>query len=483
MNVWLLANVGQRDLYVDGRAPEVPKKGMSEPAGNVLPLRQLGKQILGNHEAWRGRLSAPMLESAVRHILETVSGAPLRVILFATDQADSPHRENDTIETAKVLAKWLPERLPAVASVEVRRIQDSPQDYDRMLKAFESLVPHAGGTGPNALVYVEISGGTPACNMALTLTAIRRFRERCRQIYVPQRGQLGELELGRNLLESYRAEAAGRMLDSYDFAGVADLYGDETPGRLAAYAVARGNLDLEGAEKILQQIEASAGAEGTLIEEIRKLRRQTDRLRREDKPAQLCELYWQLDIKWKRNEFADGLGRLHHLDESFLHVLVERLGVMTRKRENGADKWKDFYDSLREVGLYEIVYKKRDPEGPPTRVILRSILKHAIDQMGSGEWRGRDPGISLEDLKQAKNVLDTYDKTGDLRNNTLAGHGFTGVSRDVIEKTAGKTLENILASYATILTMVGADVRPQTNPFDDVRKLILTCITQAAGAQ
>src|SRR5579883_2281222 len=100
----LLANVGNRDLWVDG-------KPLSAPAlraqGEALfkELEHHPRQVLP-------RLDAPLLRPCLDLLLErSDSGGEIeRVVLYATDQpleVQPDFRNRDTIWSARVLERWL----------------------------------------------------------------------------------------------------------------------------------------------------------------------------------------------------------------------------------------------------------------------------------------------------------------------------------------------------------------------------------------
>jgi hypothetical protein len=97
-----VANVGNRDLWLDG-AP-IPAE----------QCRQRGQEILADYDAYRDRLSAPILEAGLRYVLDHHTDGPGPLVhLFATNQSETagPYRDKDTVDVARVLKRLLPERL------------------------------------------------------------------------------------------------------------------------------------------------------------------------------------------------------------------------------------------------------------------------------------------------------------------------------------------------------------------------------------
>jgi hypothetical protein len=111
MTILLLANIGNRDVWVDKEAP-IP--GDIHPVWNQKASRRaLGEALQQNWVDCRLYLSLPIIGKAVDHILQQ-EGRIDRVVLISSDQSESEgvskhHLAQDTCELAPVVGRLLEE--------------------------------------------------------------------------------------------------------------------------------------------------------------------------------------------------------------------------------------------------------------------------------------------------------------------------------------------------------------------------------------
>lgn len=461
MDVWLIANVGQRDLQLDGRPLD------------AKCLRAEGARIEGEYEALKDKVSAPMLSAGLAYIRSRVDGAKVRVLLVATDQEDARFREGDTVTCAGALKRLLTQRYGGlVARVQVRTAAQPPNLYDRMLHFYEThglarLEPDA------EQYYLLLAGGTPAANAALLLAGVWRFREKVCALSVGEgAGQVRPMDVGRRIVASYRTDRVKELLERRDFAGAAALLGPDTrAGRAADAAAKRLSLDFAPCLVVLDRLLAEGG--GSAPAEIDVLYAETQRLAAGERTAVMREVYWNAMVKWRRDEYADFLGRVWRLQEAALQEAVGRVcGLDLRDKYvsgRAFEKW------VRErPALLECLEKKsREPVG---RIEQSSWLLGVILEGLIALESNRADAVVLRACHKAVRLLDGL---RNLRNKCVLAHGFEGLSRKAIldqietgdEQLLYKELEALLAVWNAV---------PGLDPYEQFAAAIMKLMAESA---
>ena len=464
--VLFLANVGNRDLNVDG-----------QPVSDDHRAR--GEAILADYAAYAGRLSAPILEVALQRVLrEGTADQPLLVTvgLFGTDQPSSAgsHRRRDTAPFAHVLARYLPERFPpqqrqvhghVEKPVLVRTIDENPSYYDAMYEWFGTQLARVEPARFDCC-YVSPVGGTPAANFGLLLRAIERFERRCQVLYVPEGGrQPVVLDIADHLVQRVVRARARDAIERYEFARAADLLqetgADPALIALAEHTAHRLHFDFEQARAALDA-PATKSARNECRELMRRLNEGLDALLDGEPCALVAELYYNLLVTYEQGRYVDFLARLFRLHEALLRLLVEKTLGLPTDEEKGrahpaytagieqAPALKAFLDQRSERGVF-------DATRPPNRWALEQLATYAVTQAGAASpWPELAAG-----LKRIQALAD-------LRNKSIGGHGFRGVSRAVLGRAYRGDL---LADLATMMALL--NVSAEASPFEQVRRALL----------
>src|SRR5262249_26469774 len=186
-----------------------------------------GEALLANYEVVRCELTAPILSAGIAHVLR-VGGKIARVLLFVSDQPDPPttpvhHWERDTIAFGKLLQRLLREQFgDRVEQIQCEPIRLNPADYNRMLPCFAERLPVLLPPGQADVVYIAPVGGADASNVALPISAVRCYRDRCQFIYVMPDGQVHLLSLHQELLGDYARQEAAAHLRRHDYAALGE---------------------------------------------------------------------------------------------------------------------------------------------------------------------------------------------------------------------------------------------------------------------
>jgi len=444
VDAWLIANVGQRDLHLDGRPLEAKR------------LRIEGERVEREYGTLRERISAPMLFAALDHLRSMPEKAQVRVLLVATDQADPRFREGDTVNCAAVLKRVIADRGMA-SKVLVRTAGDQPNLYDRMLeyyrsRALQRLEP------PGERYYLLLAGGTPAANTALLLAGVWRFGEKAHALSVGEdTGRVRPMDIGRRIVASYRRDRVNELLERRDFAGATALLDAGSSARLVADAAAkRLNLDFEPSRNLLGETLSEIG--GSAPAEIDALYAEAQRLTDDDRAAVMREVYWNAIVKWRREEYADFLGRVWRLMEASLQEAVGRVCGLNLADEHGTRA--DFERWVRERPALVALIEKELGE-PLRRVKQSSWLLGVV----LGWIVAQNPPDLPDALRNCHNAVQTLDRLRSLRNDCVLAHGFKALSRDAILARLENPEEGfLLNSLVSLLAVWG--VTPGNDPYE-----------------
>lgn len=489
MNVLVLCNVGVRDVALDGAL--------------LSRVREDGRRYLEQYEEVAPRLSFPIIEPILRYILGREGGRIDRLVLYGTDQPDPGHQAQDTVHTAALAARRLPEIFQgAVARAEAVPIQGiNPSLYDEAFELFHSLL----GSLPHEDVgtcYVVICGGIPACNTALLLQGVRHFGPRLRVVYKPDKGEPQELRAGQQVIVAFREAAAMEHLRRLDFAIAVPLLKelDAESGlvELVRYAEQRLAFDFASAQQAL----LDALREGTTaVREFvnKRLRHDLDPLlqpgeSQERFRALLRELVWNASITFQHRRYADFLARVYRFQEAVLRYLVETVfGLATSlgpdEREANQARWEEAIQANRALLAF---LESREVEGRPLdwrsigRPTYKALLAYAA-QGGSGldaEGRPLVPPNTQPRLHALLDRVNALDRLVELRHRTIIGHDFVGISEEQVlahykgTRAADGRARTPVEGMEEILHML--DIRVDDNPYQAVSEFVVSRLHRGA---
>lgn len=446
MLVWLIANVGQRDLQVDGCPLDAHR------------LRDDAARVQREYDALRDRVFAPMLSAALDYLRSAAQSVEVRVLLLTTDQTDPRFRDGDTVICGNVLKRFLTDRYPSLVSkVLIHTTNHPPHLYDRMLEDFRSLLL-TRLEPPGERYYLLLAGGTPAANAALLLAGVWLFAEKAHALTVGEdTGRVRPMDIGRRIVASYRRDRVCELLTRRDFAGAAALLDADSPARIVADAAAkRLNFDFSPSAKMLGDLLAQRG--GALPPELDPLYADAQRLADHDNPAVMREVYWNAMVKWHREEYADFLGRLWRLIEASLQEAVGRISGINLTDKHASAKAFDAWVQTRSDLLDHL---NRETGRPPAQRIEQSawllafILGWLVDH---------DPAAKSDPFRACHHAVQALAPLRALRNKSVLAHGFQGLSKESILNELPSPQETaLLDSLARLLSIWNID--PGSNPY------------------
>ena len=350
-NALLIANVGNRDLMLDGE--------------KIEPARPRGTEILDRFVEFRERLGAPILEPIIRAVMLDEPRS-LDICLLCTDQPEGPpdsrHRSRDTIEFGKILVKRLPELFPE-AKIAIRPYvmpvgAARPNVYDEALPWIDAAIEKAAQETPvPRRVYLGLSGGIPAMNTGLLLRALHRFGGTLHVLYsdegsrkaIYQRiaGTMSRVERlaeARAFVERCEFDHARTTLESAGF---------ETLALACAGAAERVMFNFEAATRYFNRLKK---IDHDLAVRLKSVEPRLDALQAADSDrVRLVELFHNAELAKIQGAWIDYLGRMRALFELatfFYAEKVLRVPLLPRKERNKfdvLDLLKQNYQANREL--------------------------------------------------------------------------------------------------------------------------------------
>lgn len=434
METVMLANVGVRDVRLDGELLQSP--------------REDGQRLLGEWPGIGPRISLPLIEPLIAFVKDRWRW-PEAVVLFATDQpssAPAEHRARDTVHCAELAKRLLNDRYKELkGKVFVRATRDeNPALYDEALSYFRRTLRSTGrpfGGATEAIVCPV--GGTPAMNTGLLLAAAERFGVRCWAVYLPEgAARPVRMNIGEALYRARLVRLAGDHLASHQFAAatrvMAEMGLEETavPMALAESCLRRLNFDFEGAAAALEA--AYSGAEPAQRRLMERLSDEARRLATGDQRLLLLELARSMEVVFQQGAYLDYLARLVRFAENLARYLVEtHLPPLRyeaddpRAQSQREEVFQAHPDLLDYVGQVRI-------SGQPLRytqsnfVTLQELVKYILADRPRKPAQWRLDEERRAQVAELDEFLTGVGKLREKRNEMM--HRFGGVSAEMIAR-------------------------------------------------
>jgi hypothetical protein len=503
---FFLANVGNNDIHLTDRSL------LPEPLWKRPPARKLGDELLSDYARYAPAIELPLIGVSLRWLLEHGGGTPeqLHVHLFASDQLPPPITpEEEWLKDSKPFAdvirrylldgglEWTDQverdgtlqreqrrlRLPK-RQVRIHKLPGNPADYKNTHDYFsQELPPLAEQTSEEDVVYMEVTGGTPAMTSMMIVAGVGMFGQRAHTLYVARGADRPyRVGIGRRLF-SRRARSNLRVhLDLYAYAMACTVLETEgeliTPdaerqallGALLRYADRRLAFDFDRARDALYEAhQYAAGEVQSLVQGWQ------NELRGQDQGALLAELVNSARIRYKLGDYADFTQRLFRFQEASFRLLARRMGM--RYKDEGSDEyvdqaWIDEVHGLRDfLADYTSPYSKQRyrpvrVEYSLNRVSLGAIVDHFVQH--DPQWAALQPMVS--DIHRLSTVAA-------LRNKGIAGHGFEGIGKEDLDRAFGDDAHRIVPFLRQIYAGL-FDHPIGSDPYEIVNALICELLAQ-----
>jgi len=464
----LMANVGNRDVKYDDQ--------------DIKPPRLYGKDYLERFDAVAEHLSFPIISKGLDCVFQELGNRPLdHLILFYTDQnpkeVKEPHFQADTIYFAELIMKMINLHLKdKIRSVILEKIPSNPNDYDITYEYFSDELRKIENEKKPDRVFLSPAGGIPACNMNLLLQGSRIFTRRAVTLLIPENpDKTAKLQkLGELINRENNRQIIHRLLDEYDFGGVAELLANETDSvSKSLFALARAvqyrlYFDFKTAADYINQIEPGilkmpapeTYLFKTVTEVFESFKASMDALMVTANPIQggqnvpteksawlqlqadlNSEVLLNAKIKWLSKQYVDFLGRIFRLQEGILRSVFEReTGYSTDTKQFPTD-FRNYLERDPDFVVYinEHPVNGTTPVSPDlNRYTLLLFLEYKANTKGK-EYR--------QVLKQCNKL----DHLAALRNKCALAHGNAAVNDQIIAQKYGsdvwKNLSGLVRAF------------------------------------
>jgi hypothetical protein len=410
-----------------------------------------------------------------------------------------------------------------------------PSMYDEAFNVYHDLL-HAYESSDVTACYLLPTGGLPACNTALLIQGVHVFGERCRVVYQSGSGEPWPLQLGCQVMGVMREHTAIELLSRFEF-GVAynlivhDTRVDRAALCLLQYADSRLCFDFITARSHLE--DAISQSSGQTRPKLQAIRSDLEKLLASEQLARIGELYHSARIAWDNGRFVAFLGRLIRFQAAVLRYLANRLFETGKERLQDTFSGLAIQPNLRHFVLDTIEYFAASAQ-PRLDIsqdteLLRQLHHNLDEYFDLSELQGLcfDLGVDYENLpgvtKQDKareligysqrhgllaeliatcrdrrphapgweeqdlappekqnlrtvcDALVRIDRLVPLRNASIIGHGYRGVSKEIILQEYNPDGQDQIFSpvedMAAICSGLGISI---VNPFRDIRDLVIS---------
>ncbi len=445
MGVTFIANVGSRDIRLSGH-PNPPKDS-----------RTLGELILANWGEMHQQIALPILGKALEWVLRKHPDID-QIVLFASDQTDSQYRYTDTLPFAQIIQRYIQatygDRL--AGRVQIIAIRTNPADYDQMMRFYSDAL-HA--FGQQEIVYLEVTGGTPAMSFMLLWQGVETLQERAHPLYVLQeRAMPISLNIARSLTVRALTETLAQNVRQHQYQAARDLLHARKPllrdtvryfdlvYALVEHANQRQNFNFDLAATALFDIPPELPPQ--LSARFHDL---ADDISRRDVLWLLREEIYGAEIDFMHGAFKDAVANIFAFREGLLRQFAIQQG--THLTDKGRKLDPDWLNTEPDLVAY-LRSKSIDTSRNVTTFVFERILDFRA--------RGDDTVRSLnERIAHFKDLVD-------IRNTATHNHG--GVSEDMIRNAYGEVtdvLDDLRGVYAAFTGQP-----PGPNSYDSINALI-----------
>lgn len=479
MTVLLLANVGNRDVWIDRNAP-IP--GEAHPAWNKNASRRaLGEALQRNWTACQPQLALPIIGKVVDHVRQQASQLDA-VILISSDQSGQEgvsehHLAQDTCELAPVVERLLIEQYGlAAGTVTHWTVTSNPADYGDMRAFFQERLTTLCHEQPNATFYLEVSGGTPAMTSMLLTVGAEIFGLDAHPLYVSEHEDRPfPLDLGRRTAANALIRTVKTNLDIYAYHAAAntvrdnqDLLREFIPVdpllAVLEYARQRINFNFKGAWEIaVSVVDLAYGDRLRTIAADMQNPTSTALLRESVSSAQLAYAVGNLfDFIVRVFQFVEGAWRNLALE---LDVQFEHNGKPNLYGKELAPAWAKNHQST-------VDRLRRDDVRLETvnRFVLEKLVIVLHEQVEDNQYQD-----SLDLLKRLETV-------GDLRNRVV--HQYHHITLEHLRDTyypkkreqkrhPPEDAIDIVDAMKAVWSTAAGQPFDETNPYDAINDLIL----------
>jgi len=423
MKILYFSNVGNSDLGLRENDKPLPLK--KEEIYEKTKEMFINKDF--SLEGHKPLLIEDQIEKIFENFFDRVE--EFKVILFATEQ--NPINTQDTKYVAEIIKELLKEKFGDFISVEIYTINTNPSDYDKMNDFFIDHLNNKKFDKYNK-IFINITGGTPACISNLLMISTARWGNKISVLYKPRDKESQKLDISKKVYNIYQ-EKQYEILKERGFYALAAEKIKEINGNIenSLYFYLMGLhhfylFNFDYAKEFFEKAKENIDLDKEKIIEINEKLRLINKIEKEqDKVAKILILIDNTLHKYNNEEYVDFIGRVFRLKEALLRFIFEDYtGVSTDKTKEGFVEFEKFLEEREDIVRYLKEKTKWDGTKKPTVWVLHNIIKYLFK---NGKMDKKRYGLLfgfLESIEKAK--------LEEIRNKSIIAHGFRGVKKEDI---------------------------------------------------
>lgn len=404
---------------------------------NLNTCRQIGNYILSKYEKLKDEIDLPIIQPFL-DVLEDRKEKINHFFLIATDQDDKRYRDKDSINFAKIIKKQL-ERKFKESKIHIIMLKNDINNYLKNYEFFQKELRNIPNIQEIDKFYVLPVGGMPNINSPFNLVSIMLLKEKVFQYYVDEiQKNAYPISFNHKFLSELEKERIKPALDRFFFASVSNISSNDFIKRFSNYAYSRISFNFKNAKIIIDDLLAQYPDK-----DLKKFNESITEIRNyQDKKLQ--ELFFSAIIKIKQEQYVDALLRLYNFtDNLFLNKVCEQYGLKLEPEKDFTKWW------------FKAINKIKN-ENPNIESSLEKINGNNADLSKKGvplysvliKYKNKDCNIF--------EITEPLLAISDLRNKSIAAHGFEGVSLEKINEKLEKFELNLNDLIEKIETYLGA---------------------------
>ncbi len=399
-------------------------------------LRSESQHLLEQYETEKENIRTQIVEPLIERFKDEIA----EIVLIVTDQGRSPYSEQDTLFVGEIIARKVKQRY-GCDQIAIKKYEGNPVEFEQIFPYMTRLLGQYAGDG--TLKIICNSGGTPQMKQALLLLATNLFARREMEAYQVDEKTAAVLEV--NVADTLRAQfvkrACKEFVKNYDYAAALTLLkenGMQHPqlNPLLQYGKSRLTFDFDTAKK---QLDLLRNQVSTL--EYRDHYAVWE-LQIQQRGEKIVELYRNLLVQCKRQNYVEFISRLFCLEEQLYYYFAEqKMGIDLQPKKNHTL----FLQQIEADPELFAYLQKQKLNGQKLRLtdVNRPLLFFFLHYWQeyrdvTAVWNDVNYYLPPEKREKRRQAL------GDLRNSSIVAHGFDPVSRDIIEQRYGRSIDDLI---------------------------------------
>lgn len=425
MNV-VAITIGNRDIVLSKtKLPE-----------NINTCRKKGNYILSNYDKFKCEIDLPIIKPFLS-VLEDRNEEIDYFFLIATDQDDVRYRDKDSISYAKIIKKQFESKFKE-SKIHIIKLKSDVNNYIKNYEFFQSCFKNIPDLEQINKFYILPVGGMPNINSPFILVSIMVLKVKVFQYYVDEiQKNAYPIPFNHKFLAELENEKIKPALEKFFFASVSNISSNNFIKKISYYAYNRFSFNLKNAKIIIDDLIMEYPDKDLKIfsESITEIRN--------DLNKKLQEIFFSAIIKIKQNQYVDALLRLYNFTDNLLFNKVCEYYCLKYEPEKDFNKW--WFAAKKKI-------KQQNPN-----------IENSLQKINNDKADLTKKGIPLYNvLIKYKNEKDKIFKIteplleiSELRNKSIAAHGFEGVSLEKINEKLEKFELNLNDLIEEIETYLG----------------------------